>query len=169
MSIKVSLDCNAIEKLMRDDPQFVIDIKKGVIENFTQKCIRPMLNFDDIKEEINLLLKAHNEAKDAYLLAIKKEVENEIGKVKTTNSWGSEKTIIINEKFLERIRLEVNAQTEKVFHDMVKNAIDRAIKIYDEPYLKSYVDRYLSDGIKKIVKEEFQKRINTMNFYLYLF
>jgi hypothetical protein len=162
MSIKVSLDSNAIEKLMRDDPQFVIDIKKGVVENFTKKCIRPMLNFEDIRGEINLLLKAHNEAKDACLLAIQKEVEKEIGKVKATNSWGSEKTIIINENFLERIKLEVNAQTERVFHDMVRTAVDWAIKKYDEPYLKNYVDRYLADGIKQIVKVEFQKRIDAM-------
>jgi hypothetical protein len=163
MSIKLSLDSNAIEKLMRDDPQFVIDIKKGVVENFTKKCIRPMLNFEDIRAEINLIQKAHNEAKEACLLAIKKEVEKEIGAVAKSNSyWDTEKTIKINEKFLEKIKLEVNAQTERVFHEMVRAAIDSAILKYAEPYLKKYADMYFSEGIKQIVKYELQKRIDAM-------
>jgi chorismate mutase len=155
MSIKISLDGSAIEKLLKTDPEFVVALKKGVVENFTKRHIRSLLNFEEIKNEISECLKAHEQAKEAYLLAVRQEIEKEIGVIKR-ETWNSNKSIDVNPELLNHLTLHIKAYSESVFRDMMKKSVDEQ-KERLELHIDKLTQHYFDAGIQELVRQRFNK------------
>jgi len=158
MATQVFLDTSAIEKLIKNDPEFIVKIKKGVLENFTNKNIRGMLNYEEIKKEAKKCYNAHDKAKDAYLLAIKSEIEKTIGKVVDSGYFGNDQVIAINSAFKKRLQDQIDIQVGMLVETMIKDCIDEKMKYYKSE-IKAIADCYFKRKINELVQQEFAKRL----------
>lgn len=147
MSIQMSLDVPAMERLFKDDKELEIKIKQGVMMNFIDKYLRKLLNDEFIKQQI-----------EGIASAVKNEVhklaEEEIGKVKK-NGWGQSAGIDLNDKCKSAIMLQVR---DDIDSEIRKN-IDEYVKAINiEERIKQSIDR----KIKYTIDDEVDRKVNAI-------
>ncbi len=155
--IKISLDGSAIDKLCKDDPDLIVDLKRGVLENFTNKHIKSLLNIEEIKKAIYDVKLANSQASEAIELSIQKEIEKQIGVV-TSNSWGKVTTVRLAKDIEDQISRVASIIIEKniyeIFTRETQKALDKTIN-----NIQRIIDIRLTENLNSLVDSEVRKRL----------
>jgi hypothetical protein len=159
MTVKISLDSAAIEKLMNADPEFIVELKRGVVENFTKKCIRPLLNIEELKEELNKAVKIQASFKLAATDTLRAAIETEIG---TISRWCEQPIDVkISPRFQDKIKNEAKEAALIALRQYIDEGCNAVIELY-KPQIKTMVETYLKRGISELVDEELQERVKAL-------
>jgi len=143
MSIKMSLDTPALERLFKDDNELEVQLKQGVIMNFVNKHMMALLKDEFLQTQIK-------EAKDASV----KIIEKEIGKVKV-DTWGQRNSFELSSDIKKTIKDNAFTQVNDIIIDLVK---DRISKLIQADAIDKYIEKAVEDKITELTKVEIQKR-----------
>ena len=147
MSIKMSLDTPALERLFKDDKELEVQLKQGVIMNFVHGHMMALLKDEFLQKQIQ-------EIKDSIARSIKETVQNEIGTLK--NSWNGN-YLELNSDFKQTIKQNAASQVNDAIVDMVHKSIAEKIQTSE---VEKYITRSVASKITDLTREEVQKRAN---------
>jgi len=157
--IRMSLDVQAIQKLMKDDPEFVIDIKKGIVANLTEKSIKPLLNIEEIKDAIFEQEIANKRAMELWSDAIKEEIQKQIGSVKERTSWGKKSnTITLNKESKAAVEYAAANIVREQLNEIITAAAKRALEDKLD-HINILIEKRLTENINAIVDKEVKRRL----------
>ena len=146
MSIKMSLDVPAMERLFKDDKELEVQLKHGVMMNFVDKYMRVLLKDEFLQKEITTLRKALADSID-------EKVGDQIGKLK--NEWGGS-VLTLNSKFKEQLTANIGREIDSKVYEIIGQKIEAAMKGLDiERIVKVTVD----SRIKQIAKTEIEQKV----------
>lgn len=137
----MKVDHKLIRELMESDPEFKIEVKKGIIRS----ALRSYTN--------NLL-------EDVGKIEIKKMIQEEIGEI---SGWGSNRRIhvapalinLLNEQMLEEVK-KVQKRIAKETFDSFEQDIDKYITGLIETMLKEKVEAMVEQEIRARIEKAFQ-------------
>ena len=156
--IKMSFDSSALSELVKLHPEVLVDIKKGVVENFTAKAIKPLLNIPELKQIVEDTKQTEKAAFEFIKLAIVQEIAKQIGKVVTSKGYWGKDTIelqdSIKEKVAQSARLIVTSELHSIVTKQAQEVLDR-----ETTYLTHHIDNYLKDVIRSLVSKEIDRRL----------
>jgi hypothetical protein len=154
MSTKITLDAQALETLFKIlGPDFVIQIKQGVLEEVAKRTIGAV---------------ATNEVKKTVEVAAKEELRKVLEPVvmKDSSSWWGDRTYAeLKKTFKDKLDLHVKAEVETMINESIdrKAMEEEAKKLveYHSDVLKAYVERIIKENLNEtIVNNMVNKRIN---------
>jgi len=145
MSIKMSLDVPALERLFKDDKELEIQLKHGVILNFVDRYMKSLLKDELLKCEIE---KIRRQVEDA----IDSRVKSEIGTVK--DSWGRE-SISLKPEIRETIGLHARAAVADEVQKFVHDKIEQYLTTKE---LDKYIEKSVAYKLADLTKKEVQRR-----------
>lgn len=144
--LQLNLTYPALVALIGGDTEAEIKLRQNIVERFTDKYLRGLVNDDSIKE-----------ARYIIIAEIKKQIEEKIGKIKGgrfgySGGWRNE--VILNED----IKREINECCESALKNQVKEAATKALAKIDasaiEAEIQRLVEYYVNHSIKERVKEK---------------
>jgi ribonucleotide reductase beta subunit family protein with ferritin-like domain len=145
MSIKMSLDTPALERLFKDDKELEIQLKQGVIMNFVHGHMTDLLKDEFLQKQIK-------EIKESITKSIKEIVQKEIGTLK--NSWGTN-YLELNSDFKQAIKHNVSSEVNTVIADLVYKSIAEKVQTTE---IEKYIAKSVANKITDLTREEVQKR-----------
>lgn len=132
----------ALERLIGNDNELEIDIRNNIVESFTKKHLKALVNTETIKDLES---------------AVKKEVSSYFSFYPTRTYLSKEFSKIVRDSITD----EANAIVYKEVRDLINLEIK---KITDTSYVKDMVDYYIkTDLVKKISDELLNKVIKSLN------
>jgi len=147
MSIKMSLDVPALERLVKDDKELEIQLKHGVIMNFVDRYLRGLLKDEFLQAEIK-------KVRESIQTAVDSVAAKEIGTLKD-DGWRS--TIFtLNSKFKEKLTSQIGIEVDIKVGEMIRNRIDNAISGIP---IKKMVEDAVAARVTALTKEEVEKKV----------
>jgi len=157
--MKISLDVQAIKMLIDNDPDCIIEIKKGIVDNLIKKGFIPLLSLREVKDEIMLAKKAQKAARDNLDEFLKTEIKNQIGSVKISNDWARVPIVTLNKDMEAKFR---NLAFECVSDRMEEIINKRADEVLADrlKYIEAVVERRLTKNLNALVDAEVKRRLD---------
>ena len=143
MSIKMSLDTPALERLFKDDKELEVQLKQGVIMNFVHGHMMALLKDEFLQTQIK-------EAKESAV----KILQDEIGTMKpATYSYGS--YFDLKPDIKKTIKDNAAIQVNDAIIDLVKKTVADLIQ---DHAIEKYITKHVADKMTEITKAEVKKR-----------
>jgi hypothetical protein len=147
MSIKLSLDVPAVERLFKDDKELEVKLKQGVILNFVDRYLRNLLKDEFLQAQIK-------EAKEVIL----KTVEEEIMTIRKDN-YGRNSYVDLKPDFKKVIKDKALIDVNDAIVDLVKKSI---ANLMDKNAIDKYIETAVENKLNELTKSEVQKRANDL-------
>ncbi len=147
MSIKMSLDTPALERLFKDDKELEIQLKQGVIMNFVHGHMTDLLKDEFLQKQIK-------EIKETIMGSIREVVQKELGTLK--ESWGSN-YLELKPDFKKAIKENTVSEVNNAISAIVYNSIEEKIQTAE---IEKYIAKSVANKITDLTRKEVEKRAN---------
>jgi len=150
MTVKISLDTNALASIIEKDPEFLIQVQGAVIANIAQRYVK------GVDSEIQLAVQT---AANAEKLNLAKKYGSHSG------GWNSKFTL--NNAISDEIKQSVKDLIAREFSQLVRKAATEAVELqkhYLESSIKREVSTYSNQAISKHVQEKVSSALSQLKF-----
>jgi len=141
MAINIQLDVPALERLINNDPDIAVEIKKGVLENFWQKNLKPLANDTQLQTIRQEIAQYVNSIRAAAVVEAQEVANREFGTVKKEYSGYR---VILSEEVKAALREVVRTSAREIYatafeehrKDIERSAMDRVKTLIDAAFEK---------------------------------
>ena len=136
----------ALERLIGGDSQLAIEARNSIIQNFTQKHLKSLVNLEVVQNEANKLRKD-------FAVLVNEKIGAEIGVIKTD---GYQK--VFQSALRPEIQEFLNKTIESKVYDLIKKSVEEKVASMNiEKLVKDMIDASVAyrirDGVKKRLDE----------------
>lgn len=150
MTVKISLDTNALASIIENDPEFLIQVQGAVIANIAQRYVK------GVDTEIQAAVQAAANVEKVNLW-------KKYGSL--SGGWNSKFTL--NNAISDEIKREVQDLISREFSQLVRKAATEAVELqkqYIEGQIKREVSTYSNQAISKHVQEKVSSALSQIKF-----
>ena len=144
--LNIQISSEDLEKIIYSDPTASLEIKNFIVQEFTRRHLKPLVNED-------LLNKVKND--------ILKEIDNNLDVIVGKRVSGYASTRILNDAFVKRIKDMVNEAIKNLLTDMVKDGVEGFMS--DRGYIDELVDSRIKLHFINILNSRFNDKLKTIS------
>lgn len=144
MTVKIQLDTQALDQLIKSDPDWETDLRNSIFQNFTKRHVKQLANEKTYKELIQELL-----------TSLKHEIRDFIFKKVETNYRGEITNYELSEEFKKTIDDYIDKKIIQKYYD----SIDKKLETIAET-LENTIDRKIEIRINEFIRNGFNKHVD---------
>lgn len=144
MSTIIQLDANGIDRLIGDDPEIRLNLKKAAMQEFMIRRVYPMINKEVVPEILGPLKEVSRTAANAAVSEI----------IKETYGWSPSTSI--SAKARNAIKQAVRTQINIDFDKTIKSEVENTLK---SEWVKEFIDHCVEAHLRDEIKKEIDKKV----------